>query len=111
MGATSVTGVGPGSVEGLDRGSERMTLAVGNLLGPKVVRAGSVTLVGGAGTVSFGKLDGSASDYVVFLQDSTAAAAATYSALTTSGFTVAGTGTHVINYMVVEAGQAAKTVA
>ena len=113
MGATSVTGVGQGDVSGASRGSEHMTLAVGNLLGPKIVRAGSVTLVAGAANVHFGTLGGSASDYFVMLFDVTdggASVVPSYNTLTTSNFVVAGDSTNVINWMVVEHGSAGSTV-
>jgi len=68
MGATSVTGVsGPGSAEGKQKGSERMTLGVSKLIGPKVVVAGSITLSGTTGTVLFAAPIGSVSDYTVLL--------------------------------------------
>jgi len=110
MGATSVTGVGQGSAEGSVRGSEHVTLAVGNLLGPKVVRCGQATLSGGAKIVRFGTLDGTTTDYAIFLYDLTDGSAVTYSSYTTAGFTLAGTGTHVINWMVVEIGLAGSTL-
>jgi hypothetical protein len=44
MGATSVTGVGPGSALGLNKGNENMSLGVSKLLGPHLVAAGSLTV-------------------------------------------------------------------
>ena len=51
MGATSVTGTGPGSAFGWNKGSQEMTLGVSHLIGPHVVAAGVTPLVGGAATV------------------------------------------------------------
>jgi hypothetical protein len=44
MGATSVTGVGPGSALGLNKGNDNMSLGVSKLLGPHLVAAGSLTV-------------------------------------------------------------------
>lgn len=44
MAGTSVTGKGPGSADGFNRGSEHQTLGVTHLIGPKVVGAGMATL-------------------------------------------------------------------
>jgi len=44
MGATSVTGVGPGSALGHNKGGENTTLGVSKLLGPHLVAAGSLTV-------------------------------------------------------------------
>jgi len=65
MGATSVTGTGPGDVSGLNRGSEHMTLAVGNLLGPVIVAAGRHTMVGTTDVINIGTLGGAVGDYIV----------------------------------------------
>jgi len=51
MGATSVTGTGPGSAFGWNKGSQEMTLGVSHLIGPHVVAAGETQLAGGLGTV------------------------------------------------------------
>jgi hypothetical protein len=51
MGATSVTGVGPGSADGKNKGSEHMTLGVHHLIGPHVIAAGTVELDGPTATV------------------------------------------------------------
>ena len=51
MGATSVTGTGPGSAFGWNKGSQEMTLGVSHLIGPHVVAAGVATLSAGAATV------------------------------------------------------------
>lgn len=68
MGASSVTGIsGVGSVAGNQKGSEHMSLGVHKLIGPRVVAAGSETLVGTTGTVEVPTLPGAVSDYVVQL--------------------------------------------
>lgn len=71
MTASSVTGLfndGVGSVDGSNHGSERMTLHSSQLLGPRVVSAGTVTLASGVATVTFPQpLDGSETNYVVML--------------------------------------------
>ena len=52
MGATSVTGTGPGSALGWNKGVPgETTLGVENLIGPHVVAAGVTALTGGVGTV------------------------------------------------------------
>ena len=72
MGATSVTGVGTGAADTYgagNKGSERMSLGVHRLIGPRVVACGEVTLDGGgAGTVYYPTLPGGASLYCAFLQ-------------------------------------------
>jgi hypothetical protein len=68
MGATSVTGVsGPGSVAGIQKGSEHMSLGVSKLIGPKVAAAGKVTLSGTSGSVTLPALVGAVTDYLVVL--------------------------------------------
>lgn len=74
MGATSVTGVsGHGSVAGIQKGSEHMSLSVGKLVGPRVSAAGVKTLTGTTGTVVFPALTGDVGDYVVMLSANTSA--------------------------------------
>lgn len=107
MGATSVTGVsGPGSAEGSQKGSERASMGVKALIGPKVVAAGSAT-IGGGGTVNvdFPTLTGVAADYVAFATDThSTVAAVNVTALTVSQLTLKGTATHIVNWMVVRKG-------
>lgn len=109
MAASSVTGVGQGSADHWNKGSEHMTLGVDHLIGTRVVACGSVTLSGGAGTVTFPQpLSGSKTGYLVFTQDVTATNASRPNVLTDNSdgnfasFTVAGTTTDVINWMVVK---------
>lgn len=109
MGATSVTGVsgdnkGMGSSEGQGKGTERMSLGVKKLIGPHVVLAGSVALVGGAASIEFATLPGVAGDYVGFAMSRTSGGVANVTALTTSVMTLAGTGTQTVNYMIVKVG-------
>mgnify|MGYP001289803643 CR=1 FL=1 len=71
MGASSVTGVGPGSVEGKNQGSKHWTVGVGRLIGPKVMAADSQLLDGsGDATVVLPKLSGVVGDYIVMATDS-----------------------------------------
>lgn len=71
MTASSVTGLhknGAGGVDGSNKGSERMTLGVGHLLGVRVVAAGTVALASGVATITFPEpLTGSEVNYVVML--------------------------------------------
>lgn len=112
MGATSVTGVGPGSADGLNRGSSRMTLGAGHLIGPHVVACGNVALVGGASVVNLGSLTEGLSAYSLFVSnmtDTTAVGGTLTAAISPSTgviATLAGTGTDVVAYMVVKNGLA-----
>lgn len=107
MGATSVTGVGQGSVEGSNMGSKHWTVGVGRLLGPKVMAADVVTLSGAAATVKLPLLPGVVGDYIVLATDKTAAAAVkavlTFNANDTT-ITFAGTSTDVIQWAIIKVG-------
>jgi len=82
MGATSVTGVGYGSADGKNKGSEHMTLGVGHLIGPRVMACGSVTTTGGGvATVNIPLLAGVAGDYVVMVTATSATLAYVSTAL------------------------------
>lgn len=109
MGATSVTGVGQGSVEGSNMGSKHWTVGVGRLLGPRVMVADEVTLSTGAATVKLPLLSGVVGDYVVVATDKTAAAAVkavlTFNANDTT-ITFAGTSSDVIQYAIIKKGLA-----
>lgn len=100
MGASSVTGVGQGSADKKgQKGSEHMFLGVEKLIGTRIVYSGRVTLSGGTATVTFPQeLPGEDADYIVLAN---ATAHAYGSSLTTTGFTVTGTGTQVVSYIVV----------
>lgn len=108
MGASSVTGVGPGSVEGKNQGSKHWTVGVGRLLGPKVMAADAATLAGGAATVVLPKLSGNVSDYIVMVSDAsgTAAAVSGTIALNTNDttLTLAGTGTNAVVWSIIKRG-------
>lgn len=107
MGASSVTGVGPGSVEGTNQGSKHWTVGVGRLIGPRVMAAGSVTLSGGAATEVLPKLSGNASDYIVIATDATGAEACSASiAFNTNDTTItfAGNTTHVLAWAIIKIG-------
>lgn len=71
MTASSVTGLylnGVGSVDGSNKGSERMTLHSSHLLGPRIAAAGTVVLSSNAATVKFPQpLAGSETKYAVML--------------------------------------------
>lgn len=49
MGATSVTGVGPGSAAPFNKGAAEQTLGVNHLVGPHIVAAGVTTLAAASG--------------------------------------------------------------
>lgn len=108
MGATSVTGVGHGSAELNSRGpKERGFVGAEKVLGPRVMSAGTVTLSGGAGTVVLPVLDGVAADYVVMVQDATAANAASASLAINANdttLTFAGTASDVLHYSILKVG-------
>ncbi len=107
MGATSVTGVsGAGAVDGLQKGSEHMSLGVSKLIGPRVVAAGSAT-IGGGGTIAvdFPTLSGVAANYIVVATDThSTVAAVNVTALSTSQLTLKGTAAHVINWAIIKIG-------
>ncbi len=76
MTATSVTGIGLGSADGSNKGSEHMTLGAAHLIGPRVVAADEATLDGsGDLTVILPILPGVSADYMVTATDSDIAAA------------------------------------
>lgn len=110
MGATSVTGVGPGSAD--NKGSERMSLGAEKIIGPRVVYAGSVTTdSSGDAVIKLPELAGAASDYVVVATEAgVAAAAAVAASLAVSGgvstVTVKGPVSTAVAVLVVKAGLA-----
>lgn len=112
MGATSVTGVGHGSVEGMDAGRKEYSVSGNRLLGPRVVVADTVVLSGSSMTVVLPYLAGGAANYSAFISDNTAAAATgiamsfpTDSAgnLSTT-LTLYGTSGHTVSYAIVKQG-------
>lgn len=107
MGATSVTGVGRGSADGKNKGSIHTTLGVDNLIGPRVMAAGTATLDTGAASVVLPAMDGVSADYIVQVTDTTSAAAVKGSLAITSTattLTLAGTGSHVLAWSVIKVG-------
>ena len=109
MGATSVTGVGPGSADAGVKGPGNGRSHYVPMATPHVVAAGSGVLAGGALTVTFpSALSGSESGYVVML--TTDSAVAGVGAKTDDGdgnfasFDITGTGTDAVMWMVVNAG-------
>jgi len=103
MGATSVTGVGPGDVSGNQKGSEHMTLGVTHLIGPHILYAGSVTCDSNTADVNHPLLDGALSDYAIFCFNYTDGSAVVLSSVTLNGFTVTCTGaTDVVNWQIVQ---------
>jgi hypothetical protein len=132
MGATSVTGIGHGSVEGMDSGRKEYTVAASRLIGPRIVACDQVALVGGTLTINLPFLPTTPNEflktvpesptypagsyqpatYAVIATDNTAAAAvkAVLTAATdTAGnaytqLVLTGTGTDLISYMVVKQG-------
>lgn len=107
MGASSVTGLGLGSVEGKNQGSKHWTVGVGRLVGPRVMAAGSATLSSGAADVVLPLLSGDESDYIVLVNDATGAAAASGALAfndVDATITLAGTGSHVVHWAIVKIG-------
>lgn len=94
MAASSVTGVGQGSADGRNKGSEHMTLAVNKLIGPRLVSCGAVVLGGGtpsSGAVTFTQTLTSATGYfVVATPVGSTTGAVNVSAVATTGFVVTG---------------------
>lgn len=85
MGATSVTGVGPGSAAGRTKGNEHMSLGVRRIIGPKVIAAGSVALSSNVATIQIPVLSATTSDYIVI---ATAVNASTANAVAVTAFTI-----------------------
>lgn len=107
MPATTVTGRGLGSAVPNNKGSEHSSLGVGHLIGPRVVAAGTGTLVGGALVVNLPLLDGVVTDYIAMTNDVTANNASN-GIITFAGgntvLTLAGTGTDVIQWQITKIG-------
>src|SRR6185503_11289429 len=96
MAASSVTGVGPGSADRVNKGSQHMHLGVTHLIGPRVVDAGTATLNGGSPSsvnVPFTQALPSAAGYFTQLQaqgTTSGAPALATSPVATTGFTIYG---------------------
>lgn len=110
MAASSVTGVGPGSADRYNKGSEHMHLGVDHLIGPRVIDAGQAALTSGTPStcnVPFTKALSSATGYYAFVQPvgttSGTAVDLTVSNVSTTGFTVTGpnSNTQTFNWQVV----------
>ena len=109
MGATSVTGVGPGAADG-NKGPGNGRDQFVPLLTPHVVAAGTAVLAAGAATVTFpSALSGSETGYSVMLTPE-AANLASVSAKTDNSdsdfesFAIAGTATDSVMWSVIKTG-------
>jgi len=118
MAASSVTGVGQGSADGRNKGSDHMSLGVSKLIGPRVVAAGVVSLVDASSksevTVTLeAALSGADTDYIVVatIAPVTPTAAIAAGGVSVSAFdasagtfvlTSADTFTHPINWTVIK---------
>ncbi len=109
MAASSVTGVGQGSVEGQNKGSKHFSVGSGRIIGPRVVMAGKATLAAGTKTVVLPALSGVLADYCVVTGNGTAATAhgavMTFPTNATQLVLTGGT-TDVINWAIIKTGQA-----
>ena len=119
MGATSVTGVsGAGSVAGIQKGSEHMSLGVAKLIGPKVVGANTVTLSGsGTATVAIPAPVGTTSQYVVMLTSNNSGTTpyistglATVANSSDWNFVITGANNAVVNWCLVNVGQISQNI-
>jgi hypothetical protein len=94
MAASSVTGVGPGSADGRNKGSEHTSMHVSKLIGPRLVSCGQVVLGGGtpsSGAVTFTQSLSSAAGYFVTATPvGSSTGAVNVSAVATTGFVVTG---------------------
>lgn len=111
MGASSVTGVsGVGSAAGNQKGSEHMSLGVNKLIGPRVMAAGSETLVGTTGVVEIPELAGVVGDYCIQLTGVSTTVPYVSTALAAVGstdtwnFTITGGSGEVVHWSVVKKG-------
>lgn len=77
MASTSVTGVGLGSADKRNKGSEHLRVGAEKIIGPRIVACGAGTLDGsGDLTVKLPLPSGVVGDYMVFVTDAQATAAA-----------------------------------
>jgi hypothetical protein len=112
MGASSVTGVGLGSADKRQKGSEHMRLGAEKVIGPRVVYAGNHTLnCSGDLTIKLPVLPGETANYIVMATDShvsaaTAVAAAIVINSTETTVTLKGTAGQTAYVMIVKAGLA-----
>ncbi len=110
MGATSVTGItnnGAGAADGYgkgNKGSERMSLGVHRLIGPRVIGAGSIVLSeGGTGTVYFPTLPGGHALYSIQLTGG-GSTVARYSSFGDTSFVVTGGDTDTVFWTIIKNG-------
>ena len=89
MGATSVTGTGHGSAEGMDSGRKENTLSTSRLIGPRIVACGQVTLTANGGasgaaglTVVLPKLPTVPDEFLATVPDSNIYSSGTFAAQT-----------------------------
>ncbi len=109
MAASSVTGVGPGSADKLNRGNQHTHLGVENLIGPRVVTAGTAVLNGASPSVAnvpFTQALAAAAGYYALLTPvgtGSGAPALNVSAVATTGFTIGGPNgsTATVNWLLV----------
>lgn len=112
MAATTVTGRGLGSADGMNKGSEHMTLGVGHLIGPRVIVAADGTLDGsGDLVVEFSGVQGVVGDYIAMAVDADATAAAAVAVqmamvADVMTLTLKGPNDGVVNYSVTKKGLA-----
>lgn len=111
MSATSITGKGLGSVDKKQKGSEHLSIGANKLIGPRIVAAGTVTLSGGAATVTLPALNGTTAQFVVMCTTTNGTAHAVSASLvvtagTSTVITFAGTSTDVLAYTIVKTGLA-----
>lgn len=109
MGATSVTGVGYGSVQGHNRGAKLQTLGVDHLLGPRVIAAGTTTLSGGTSTVILPLMKNTTAGAHMVLATAQAAAGHAVGATLTfdtndTKIILTGTSTDVVGWSIVKIG-------
>lgn len=108
MGATSVTGVGQGSVEGVHAGPKHWTVNADRVLGPRIVACGTATLASGTVDVVLPLLGGTAADYAVLVNTNGTTARSTSATLVFSAdattVTVKGTGTDPVWWAIVKQG-------
>ena len=112
MTATSVTGIGLGSADGQNKGSEHMTLGAGHLIGPRVVAADIGTLnASGDLDVILPVLPGVSADYIVSATDATVAGATAVGAAivitaTETTVTLIGTNSQAVAWSIIKRGLA-----
>lgn len=116
MGASSVTGIGSGSVGKVSlstnssgSGDSRVPLSISSLVGPRIIAAGVMTLHDGNSQVFFTAPSGSVNEYTVFLQDNSKSAIVS-SPLTADdqnsnwNFSIQGKSKSSVSWMVVKLG-------